>query len=187
MTASLAEPSDEILLQRMIAGDEQAFTLLYRRHQPGISRFALHMSGSADIAEEVTQEVFLALIRQPRQYAPERGPLASYLYGIARKQVLRRLAGSRLQATPRDGEEPTVAWGVEDDFSRRQQIERVRRAILALPPRYREVVVLVELNEMSYQEAAEVAGCTIGTVRSRLSRAKSLLESKLINVEKCST
>jgi RNA polymerase sigma-70 factor (ECF subfamily) len=83
MAQSPAEPDDELLL-RLQSGDEQAFLALYRRRQPAIYRFALHMSGSAAIAEDVTQDVFLALIRDGFGYDPELGSLPAYLYGIAR-------------------------------------------------------------------------------------------------------
>src|SRR4051812_17291110 len=86
----MPEPTetDEALLSRVQKGDEQAFVTLYRRRQGGIYRFALNMSGSAALAEDVTQEVFLAVIREGCGYDPARGSLAGYLYGIARKVVL---------------------------------------------------------------------------------------------------
>ncbi|HEV2667679.1 MAG TPA: sigma factor, partial [Blastocatellia bacterium] len=81
-------PSDAELLRLMLAGDEHAFTALYRRHKGVIYRFALLMSGQASVAEEVTQEVFLALLRKANRYDPERGSLKAYLCGAARNQVL---------------------------------------------------------------------------------------------------
>src|SRR5262245_9722323 len=81
-------PSDADLLRLMLAGDEQAFTALYRLHKGRIYRFALLMSGQASIAEEVTQEVFLSLLRNGNRYNPERGSLTAYLCGAARNQVL---------------------------------------------------------------------------------------------------
>ena len=81
--------TDEALLSRMQSGDEQGFVTLYRRRQGSIYRFALHMSGSTAVAEDVTQEVFLALIREGCGYDPARGSLSGYLYGIARNLVLR--------------------------------------------------------------------------------------------------
>src|SRR5690348_3594229 len=84
-------PSDEHLLTEMRAGDERAFITLFRKRQGGIYRFALQMSGSPAVAEDVTQEVFLALLREDCGYDPARGTLSAYLYGIARKLVLRHL------------------------------------------------------------------------------------------------
>ncbi len=182
-------PSDDELLRLSTAGDEEAFVALYRRRQGGVYRFALHMSGSQTIAEDVTQEVFMVLMRESHGYDALRGSLAAYLYGIARNHVLRCLDRNRpfVPMSVDDGDEaaetasaPLVA---QDDplgeLTRNETIAAVRQAILALPAHYREVVVLCDLHEMSYAEAAEVLCCAVGTVRSRLHRARALLVEKL--------
>src|SRR5688572_7505014 len=87
--------SDYQLLQRMLAGDEESFISLYRRRQSGVYRFALHMSGSASIAEDVTQEVFMTLAREAANYDATRGTVSAYLYGIARNFVLRSIEKER--------------------------------------------------------------------------------------------
>jgi RNA polymerase sigma factor (sigma-70 family) len=81
---------DGLLLRRMLAGDEEAFTLLYRRRHPAIYRFALHMSGNVALAEDVTQEVFMTLIRDAKRFDPARGTLGGFLFGIARNHLRRR-------------------------------------------------------------------------------------------------
>src|ERR1700677_3372837 len=86
---------DAVLLRRMMAGDEDSFTLLYRRKHPGIYRFALHMSGNAAIAEDVTQEVFMTLIRDGKRFDIERGTVVSFLFGVARNQVRKRWEQNR--------------------------------------------------------------------------------------------
>src|SRR5450759_2223617 len=96
MTSAHPVETDDELLLRMQSGDEEAFLTLYRRRQAGLFRFALHMSGSMPVAEDVTQEVFLALLREDCGYAPDRGTLSGYLFGIARKLVLRHLDRGRL-------------------------------------------------------------------------------------------
>jgi RNA polymerase sigma-70 factor (ECF subfamily) len=173
-------PSDEELLQAARRGDEDAFTSLYGRYQARIYRFALHMSGSSGVAEDVTQEVFLTVLNSDG-YDPSRGFVAAYLYGIARNQVLRHLHRNESQVPM--GEEAecvdTSAGDVLTDLARRETIARVREAVLGLPHRYREVVVLCELEEMDYSETAAVLGCAVGTVRSRLHRARRLLVRKL--------
>jgi RNA polymerase sigma-70 factor (ECF subfamily) len=175
----LAELNDDELLARSRAGDERAFTALYRRRQAGIYRFALQMSGSAAIAEEVTQEAFLVLIRWPERYDPARGLLASFLYGVARNYVLRLLDGQR-EGGPLDEEDaPPVAATVLGDLARAEQIDSVRQAVLSLPVKYREAVVLCDLQEQSYEDAAAALGCAVGTVRSRLHRGRALLMEKL--------
>ena len=177
--------NDEDLLRLALAGDEGAFTALYRRRQPSVYRFALQMSGSRSVAEDVTQEVFLTLVRDGQRFDPERGRLLAFLFGIARHHVLRRLARERSFIQMAEGEDDAssatlVAEGDPlDELTRGEMIAQVRAAVLALPPHYREVVVLCELHEMSYAEAAEVIGCAIGTVRSRLHRARLMLIEKL--------
>src|SRR5215510_2953169 len=183
-----ATPSDLDLLRLMMAGDEDAFTQLYRRRQAGVYRFALQMSGSEALAEDVTQEVFIVLIREAARYDPDRGSLAAYLYGIARNHVLRRLEQDRplvQMAESNDEPDATASPGTIagdnplDDLTRNEMIDALRNSILALPAHYREVVVLCDLHEMSYVDAAKVVGCAVGTVRSRLHRARALLIEKL--------
>jgi RNA polymerase sigma-70 factor (ECF subfamily) len=166
-------PTDQELLLLMLSGDEDAFTTLYRRRQGPVYRFALQMTGSVAIAEDVTQEVFMALLLKTAKYDAARGSLASFLYGIARNLVLRRIektAEVEDYAGPED---------LLDDLTRRETVEQVRRAVLSLPAVYREAVVLCVLQDTSYEEAALVLDCPIGTVRSRLSRGRSILAQKL--------
>src|SRR6202041_82447 len=201
------ETIDEgLLLRRMVAGDEAAFTLLYRRKHPAIYRFALHMSGNAAMAEDVTQEVFMALIRDPKRFDPARGTLGGFLFGVARNHLRKRWERDR-RLVPFDGDpddlRDTASAGAQsrsatdgsgangnghgafaaaaswDEFASIEIVGRVRQAVGTLPENYREVVVLCELQEMSYEEAASALGCPVGTVRSRLHRARAMLVEKL--------
>jgi RNA polymerase sigma-70 factor (ECF subfamily) len=187
MTA-LTTPSDNELLRLMLAGDESAFVTLYRRRQGGIYRFALQMCGSETIAEDVTQEVFMVLMSDARNYDPAKGTLTAYLYGIARNQVLRALSrdrsfvsiGENYEEEGKTKHEQLVAHDDPlGDLTRNEAIESVRLAVTALPAHYREVVVLCDLHEMSYAEAAQILDCAVGTIRSRLHRARALLIEKL--------
>lgn len=171
----------------MLAGEEEALTALYRRRQGGVYRFALQMCGSQVLAEDVTQEVFMVLIRDGQTFDPARGSLNAFLVGVARNLLLRRLQRERFYAPIEDNSDDdttahesfTTADGPLEELSRLETISSVRMAVLALPERYREVVVLCDLQEMSYIEAAEVLNCAVGTVRSRLHRARALLIDKL--------
>ena len=214
------ETIDEgLLLRRMVAGDEAAFTLLYRRKHPAIYRFALHMSGNAAIAEDVTQEVFMTLIRDAQRFDPARGTLGGFLFGVARNHLRRRWEQERnsvplpesadeldaimaRSSTGRvGGKNGTSGYGNgnghghlngngngvgasaymlhRDDFASLENVMRVRQAIATLPENYREVVVLCELDELSYEDAAAALDCPVGTVRSRLHRARAILVEKL--------
>jgi RNA polymerase sigma-70 factor (ECF subfamily) len=179
--ADLTTLPDATLFRRMAAGDEQAFTALYRRRQAGIYRFALQMSGSEAIAEDVTQEVFLLLIREASTYHPGRGSLQAFLLGVARNYVLRVLEKNRAGLPLAEDAEPCAISAADAlaNLTREETVEGVRQAVLALPAHYREVVVLCDLEEMDYAQAAEALGCAVGTVRSRLHRARGLLLEKL--------
>jgi RNA polymerase sigma-70 factor (ECF subfamily) len=170
--------ADELnLLRRLHSGDERAFETLYQRHMPPVYRYALRMTGSELDADDVVQELFLALIRAASGYDPARGELRSYLYGMARHLILRRLPAER----PLDDDTPEPA--VEDDpFDRldlEQRVELVRTAVASLPACYREVIVLCDLEEMDYADAAATIGCAVGTVRSRLHRARAILLDRM--------
>ena len=184
--------SDETLLRMAMAGDEEAFTRLYRRLRGVVYRFARQMSGSSSVAEDVTQEVFLVLLRRSELYDSRRGSLSTYLVGIARNEILRRLDRDRAYVTLAEEDaspdkDPDESLIVKSDplgnLMRDEEIESVRQAVLGLPLHYREVVVLCELEEMSYGEAAASLGCAIGTVRSRLHRARALLKQRLRGYE----
>ncbi len=178
---------DDVLLRRAAKGDEESFVLLYRRNQAALYRFALRMTGNAWAAEEVVQDVFMTLMREPKKYDPARGPVAAYLFGIARNRVMKYLERLPREVSLEEQHENGAAasaatitaftpahWAEQQERS-----ERVRAAVLELPAEFREAVVLCELEELSYEEAAQLCGCPIGTIRSRLHRGRALLLAKL--------
>lgn len=174
------------LLARMKQGDEAAFVALYRRHKDAVYRLALLYAGSAATAADATQEAFVHFITQPGQYDPGRGTLAAWLCGVARN-IARKAAGGREDATaPEDLASDVTPYEEHVDrdtplerILRGEAAEHVRRAIATLAPHYRDVLILCELSELSYAEAAQVCGIEIGTVRSRLSRARAQLAQRL--------
>jgi RNA polymerase sigma-70 factor (ECF subfamily) len=200
--AEPVETRDVELMRRLAAGDDDAFLEFYRRHQGGIYRYAIHMSGSPQSAADVVQETFLTLIRHTSKYDEEKGTPAAFLFGIARNH-LRKLhekesryvplseeLGNGLstgangdlghpngngQSPARPGKGEMILEGLE----RAQIAELLREAILTLPDHYREPVTLCDLEGKSYGEAAALLDCPVGTVRSRLNRARSLLLDKL--------
>jgi RNA polymerase sigma-70 factor (ECF subfamily) len=171
--------TDEDLIAAVAAGDRDAFGALYRRRRPDVYRFALHMTGSPAAAEDVAQDVFVAVIQDARRYSPSRAAVLPWLLGIARNQARRRLSERRFEPMPGGSAEPVVAVDPADGLTRARQTEALRRALVALPVMYREAVVLCDLQELSYQDAAAAAGCAIGTVRSRLHRGRQMLAASM--------
>jgi RNA polymerase sigma-70 factor, ECF subfamily len=150
-------------------------------------RFALRMTGSTWAAEEIVQEVFMTLMRVPKKYDSTRGTLGGFLYGIARNRIMKHLERSprevSLEEKNEDGSGPGIvlqdASTPATQAEKRERADHVRAAVLDLPPEFREAVVLCELEELSYEEAAQMVGCPIGTIRSRLHRGRTLLMARL--------
>jgi RNA polymerase sigma-70 factor (ECF subfamily) len=191
MTDRLESRSDAELLTLSIAGDESAFLLLYERLKMPIFRYAFYMTHSKSAAEEVVQEVFIAVLKNAERYDPARGDLAGFLFGIARNFVRRLKKHERLyESLPGDEELDKLSGyplGKEElpgHMIRNQDVERIRLAIASLPEHYRQVIVLCDLCELSYAEVASRLDCPVGTIRSRLNRAHALLVQKLKQTKK---
>ena len=148
------------------------------------------MSTSRSITEDVTQEAFIHLIRHADRFDASRGSVRSFLYGIARNCLLQHFERER-PYVPYEEEIPengvsTLQNALRPDsnnplaeLTTAEMLDELRQAVLALPLKYREAVVLCDLQEMDYVQAAAVIGCPIGTVRSRLHRGRDLLLQKL--------
>jgi RNA polymerase sigma-70 factor (ECF subfamily) len=179
-------PADDVILRRVNAGDCDALVTLYDRYEDVVRRFALQMSGNQAIADDVTQETFLWLTRGARRYDSRQARFSTYLYGVVRHLTRRRMVRERtFEPMPGGSPErwmapgPLIEHSLVEAATKREIVERVRRAVCSLPPRYRDPIVLCDLHGLGYAEAAAAAGCAVGTVRSRLSRARALLRRKL--------
>ncbi len=189
--------SEAQLVERLKQRDEQAFLNLYDRHRRSVYRFLTHVTGSAAVAEELTQGVFVAILDAMcsgtiGQFDPGKGTLEGYLLGIARN-LAREERRKAHRLVPLESIFETPEWNrFLDKFCRDNQMKDAETAltiqsdlnllwsaILELPHPYRETIVLCGLEERSYQEAAAILQCSEGTVASRLNRAKALLAAKL--------
>jgi RNA polymerase sigma-70 factor (ECF subfamily) len=183
-------PADTELLRKMRAGEASAFESLYLRHQGPLFRFALLRSGSADTAADVVQEVFMGLLTASFTFDPTRGVLQNFLFGVARNLVMKHeLPRRRLAALPAadddhddDDDAVEIASEAAEPLARilgAELADEVRRALSLLAPHYRDVVILYEMHDLSYQEIADICRLDIGTVRSRLSRGRAALAKRL--------
>ncbi len=202
----MPEPRDVELLRQLAAGDEAAFVCFYRRHQAKLFGFALHMTGRPDAAADVVQETFMTLMRQAGKFDESRGAPAAFLYGIARNHV-RRLQEKDARYVPlfefgSSGEWARCKWprqwkcngngnghhAVEhsvganvrlESLAREEAVQQLRGVVSKLPLHYREVVTLCDLQGKTYADAAALLECPVGTVRSRLNRAREILIEKM--------
>jgi RNA polymerase sigma-70 factor (ECF subfamily) len=174
--------SDRLLVEQFRAGDREAFTALYHAHFSSVYRFAFYMTGDRIRAGEIAQDVFVWLVHHSGDFDAERGDLGAFLAGVARKFLLRQQRTERrwisFDETAAAFEGGNGHGPVTSEMERKEEAAQLRHAIAALPVRYREAVVLCDLQSKSYEEAAGLLGCAVGTVRSRLHRARELLARK---------
>lgn len=173
------EPSDSELIARAQTGEREAFAMLYRRHQAVVYRFARAMTRSDTMAEDVVQEVFLGFMRQLGRYDASRAVLTTYLFGVARNISRHRMRGLRRLTSLDAAGDPVSMDDPAARVAQSDQVRHVRAGIAALPMRYREVILLCDIHDLSYVDAAAALRVPLGTVRSRLHRARQQLLERL--------
>jgi RNA polymerase sigma-70 factor (ECF subfamily) len=178
--------SERELAKRAAEGDALAFGELYHRHRDRVYAFAYRMVRVQAIAEDVTQEAFLVLVEHPERYEVEKGSILTFLCAIARNQIRYHLRSNRREFEIEDDQLSTIFENqteVEKDPLRDllddELAAEVKAAINSLPLLQREVIVLREFQELSYEEIANVTGVELNVVKVRLHRARNSLARKL--------
>jgi RNA polymerase sigma-70 factor (ECF subfamily) len=174
----LAPEDDAALLQRLAAGDAQALERLYRRECGPVYRYALALCGNPGWSADAVQDAFMQLLQRPAGFDAARGTLGAYLAGIVRHRLLAQWR-EPLQPAEDEAAAPPDDASAETLLVRRQQGDALWRALRALPWVFREAVVLVDLQERPYAEAAAIAGVELNTLRTRLHRARQRLARAL--------
>ena len=186
--------SDHALLARIRTGDAAALSLVYRRHGAPVFRFACLHAGTREAAADATQETFLWLATHgAATFDPDKSSLAAFLCGVVRNQTLRIRAVDARYISVVDDDERGEATGLDAAHDEalndalahliaRERADALIQALATLAPDHREVIALIEFEEFSYAEAALIIGVPIGTVRSRLSRAKDALKLRVMEL-----
>lgn len=171
---------DAGLLARAAQGNAEAFLKLFETHYRAMYRFAYRLTGVVDVAEDLTQECFVRLIRDSK-FDPERGSLRQFLYGM-----IRNIARERQRASGREvnwahiaGSDHEVAVRPVDATFAADIGAAVQAALSALPPLQREAIVLCEFEDLSLAEAALIAHTDVGTLKARIYRARDGLRRRL--------
>ena len=171
-----------LALQR---GDESAFAELIALHEKKVYNLCLRMLGNEHDAEEAAQDAFLALWRGIGDFRGE-SALSTWLYRLASNACIDLMRKNRRTANDVSIETEEGPWEIADEapspheaLERKEQLRSVREGLDALPQEYRQVLILRELQQLSYQEISEVTALELGTVKSRISRARQLLKKYL--------
>ena len=174
--------ADELLLERAGEGDQGAFLELYERHRQPVFRFAYRLLGSTELAEDVTHDTFLSLIRRPESFKRDRASLRTYLIAAARNLAFKHFRDTGRETTFDDiAEEPRVS-DRQQPLGRvleEELAQKVRDAVMSLPPLQREALVLFEYEGLSLNEIAAGTDSDAGAIKSRLYRARERLKSAL--------
>ncbi len=178
---------DNECMARLAAGDTAALRQLYEMHGRSLLRFSTAMCRSRQVAEDLVHDTFVALMREPFGFDPAQGTVYGYLCGVLRHRVSRHYRQQKrwVALDTDDGHEPPAAESPNpaDEIARSEITAAFRRAMLELPLQHREIIALCDLEELPYATVATVLDCPVGTVRSRLHRARALLTLRLASLE----
>jgi RNA polymerase sigma factor (sigma-70 family) len=182
------DPDDDGVLIARSVGDPEQFAAVFRRHAPQIQRYVVRRLG-ADAAEDVVAETFLTAFRLRSRYQPDRPDARPWLYGIATNLISRhRRAEVRLyRALARTGQDPVTepfTDGADARVSAGGHRMLLAAALAGLPAGQRDALLLVAWGDLSYEQVAVALGVPVGTVRSRLSRARGSLRQALEDVDR---
>ncbi len=170
------------MLRQVAAGDETAFAELYDLYAPSVYNYLLRLINESAVAEEILQEVFLAMWQSAYRFREE-ARVKTWLLRIAHHQAVSWLRRTRAALWPSDELEAEEHDPIEEHLARSWQIDQVRAALTQLTSNHRAVIELTFAQGLSYAEIAEVMNCPIGTVKSRMSYALRHLNTLLSAAE----
>ncbi len=178
---------DSEYMSRLAGGDAGALRHLYERHGRALLRFSAAMCHSRQVAEDLVHDTFVALLREPFSFDPALGSVYGYLCGVLRHRVSRHFRQEKrwvaLDSEDESSEPRSEAQGPAEEIARSEVTAAFRRAMLELPLQHREIIALCDLEELPYATVATILGVPVGTVRSRLHRARALLSIRLVSME----
>ena len=183
----MTDPSDESLMSLFQQGNEPAYALLVQRYKDELTNFAGRFLGDPDEAEDVVQETFVRVWRSRDSYTPA-ARFSTWVYTIASNLAKTRLRRWSLRRFVRLGEKhndgqvfdlPDESAGPDDAADDAFREERIQQALKSLPVKFREVVVLRDIQQLSYEEIVAITGSVMGTVKSRINRARAALRDQL--------
>lgn len=183
MSGRMCPMEEGELIERCRQGDLDCFNQLVERYQRGVYNLCLRMLGSAPAAEDATQDAFISAFRGISKFRG--GSFKAWLFRIAanacRDQLrsLRRRPTTPLDALPLELEYDRHTPSPEDYAIRQELGEEIKRALAALPPDLRLAVILRDIVGLDYEEIAQAMNCSLGTVKSRLSRGRERLRHHL--------
>ncbi len=176
---SVSDLSDEALMLRVKDGDHDAFGELLRRYERQLTVFFIRFLGDEDVARDLVMDTFLRIYKAAYRYEP-RAKFSTYIYQVARNLIINESKKREFRKTDsldQMNEDSNVQLAVDDPdpeqaLARKEQQQLVQRALEDLPEDQRTILILVEYQELSYERVSQIMGCSMGTVKSRMHRAR---------------
>ncbi len=190
---SLSDHTDEELIAAFQHGSEAAFKLLVGRFKNPLMNFVYRFVGDYDDSDDIVQETFVRVFRNKHSYTP-RAKCSTWIYTIAsnlaksrlrqreRRRVVPILVRGRRGGEEQEIEIPDLRYAADRGADSSLKHERIQKALNSISPKYREAVVLRDIQELSYEEIARITGLNLGTVKSRIKRGRTMLQALLKDI-----
>ncbi len=168
----------ETVINRILEGDIESFRFILQRYETPVVRMIRNITNSADTSEDIAQDVFLTAYKKLASFDPARSNFSTWLFTIARNKSLNALKG-RKPLLMSELPEKSSPYNPSDDMARKEFYDRLDQTLQALPSGQRRAFVLAEFEKLSYAEIAQIEGTRLGTIKSRINRAKMKLRTAL--------
>ena len=188
-----SEQTDEELIAAFQHGSEEAFELLVGRFKNPLTNFVYRFVGDYDECDDIVQETFVRVFRNKHSYTPQ-GKFSTWIYTIAsnlaksrlrqreRHRLISLLLPGQKGGGKRESEIPDLRYAADRGADSSLKQQRIQKALNSISARYREVVVLRDVQELSYKEIAKITGLNLGTVKSRIKRGRTMLQALLKDI-----
>jgi len=169
-------------IKAVLEGDTESFRLLIQRYQKPVIRMIANLINDRHICEDIAQEVFLAAYKKLPSFDPARSSFSTWLFTIARNKSINAMKKKKILSVSNPPENPDFSEPA-DSLIRNELFVKLDQALMSLSPKYKRALILAEFENLSYEQIAQIEGIRIGTVKSRINRAKNRLRSALESID----
>ena len=173
---------DTGIIRAVLEGDTESFRLLVQRYQKPVIRMIANLINDRHICEDVAQEVFLAAYKKLPSFDPDRSSFSTWLFTITRNKSINAMKKMKIMPVSNTPENPDFSEPA-DSLIRNELFVKLDQALNSLNPKHRRALVMAEFENLPYEQIAQIEGVRIGTIKSRINRAKHRLKSALGDIQ----
>jgi len=172
----------ETVIRRVLEGDIESFRFILEKYESPVVRMIRNITDSTDSSEDIAQDVFLTAYKKLASFDPARSNFSTWLFTIARNKSINALKKKRALSVTELPEKADTREPLHD-LAKKEFFDQLDRKLRALPSRQRRAFILAEFQKLSYEEIAQIEGARLGTIKSRINRAKNKLRSALKDLD----